>query len=626
MAKPIVLNAFQYFDSNGNPAAGYKIHTYIPRTTTPKVTYIDATEASQNENPITLDNNGRGSIWASGPLKLVIYDTNGALVETRDDVETSLSVAYRETFSGTGAQTVFTTSVDLGTEEAALMVFINGDDTLDFTINGTSLIFGSAPPSGTNNIHVYAPSANVGAAVGAAQQAVAAQEAAEVAQELAEGAQGAAETSATNAQTSATNAANSATSAAESAATVADAVDSTKALSFRYNFNTALVQSEYLLLNSGDNILLNSGDELLLNAQDGSAAPTAGILTINSVNVEDATQIVINYISADDDTPNIEDYINQWDDSTSATKGHIFIRKDGGTAIFEVTGSITDNGDYATIPVVLVSSAGSLADDDPIWLSFTPKGDAGDGNADQGLENIVNQSTALPAEDDYLPFADVSNANIPKKATILDIVNVGILDQDNFASNSANHAPSQQSTKAYVDAAIATNVNSPYRVGQECEYAEMDDFLDVFGGTWLLQDGRDVSRTVNSLLFTKIGTVYGVGDNSTTFGIGDFRARSVIYQNNSSLPNGENSSYSTRDAGDSGGEEEHTQTSSELRQHNHSLSVTGRADTTNNAAIGNSSSLGTATTNNAGSSSPMNVMHPFIVTNTNRFIYAGVLS
>jgi len=41
---------------------------------------------------------------------------------------------------------------------------------------------------------------------------------------------------------------------------------------------------------------------------------------------------------------------------------------------------------------------------------------------------------------------------------------------------------------------------------------------------WLLCDGSDVSRTVESNLFDVIGTTFGVGDGSTTFGLPDLRS------------------------------------------------------------------------------------------------------
>jgi microcystin-dependent protein len=45
---------------------------------------------------------------------------------------------------------------------------------------------------------------------------------------------------------------------------------------------------------------------------------------------------------------------------------------------------------------------------------------------------------------------------------------------------------------------------------------------------WLLCDGAAISRTTYANLFTAIGTVYGVGDGSTTFNLPDLRGRSIF--------------------------------------------------------------------------------------------------
>ena len=45
---------------------------------------------------------------------------------------------------------------------------------------------------------------------------------------------------------------------------------------------------------------------------------------------------------------------------------------------------------------------------------------------------------------------------------------------------------------------------------------------------WLLCDGSNISRTTYSALFSVISTTYGVGDNSTTFGIPDLQNRLPI--------------------------------------------------------------------------------------------------
>jgi len=65
----------------------------------------------------------------------------------------------------------------------------------------------------------------------------------------------------------------------------------------------------------------------------------------------------------------------------------------------------------------------------------------------------------------------------------------------------------------------------------------------AFGGAaapdagWLLCDGSDVNRTTYARLFAAIGTAYGTGNGSTTFGLPDLRDRVLLGKgsNNSTL-------------------------------------------------------------------------------------------
>jgi microcystin-dependent protein len=79
---------------------------------------------------------------------------------------------------------------------------------------------------------------------------------------------------------------------------------------------------------------------------------------------------------------------------------------------------------------------------------------------------------------------------------------------------------------------------------------------------WLICDGSAISRTTYSLLFTVIGTTYGVGDGSTTFNIPNLQGRVVF---------GRDSGQTEFDVlGETGGEKKHTLITAELASHTHS--------------------------------------------------------
>lgn len=183
----------QFFDDDGAPLAGGKVYTYTATGTftVPKATYTTAAGTIEQDNPIILDASGRptlgnGSIWLSGTYDFKVTDSLDNIIETTLGVTafTTLpesSPAYFQSFSGTGAQTAFTTSSDLGTDEKAIFVWVDAgagkgydiQSPTAYTINGTALSFNSAPAVGTGNIYVSAPSLLVGAASSAAADAAA---------------------------------------------------------------------------------------------------------------------------------------------------------------------------------------------------------------------------------------------------------------------------------------------------------------------------------------------------------------------------------------------------------------------------------------------------------------------
>jgi microcystin-dependent protein len=78
---------------------------------------------------------------------------------------------------------------------------------------------------------------------------------------------------------------------------------------------------------------------------------------------------------------------------------------------------------------------------------------------------------------------------------------------------------------------------------------------------WLSCDGANISRTTYAALFAIIGTTYGAGDGSTTFGLPNMKGR---------IPVGFDSAQTEFDAlGETGGAKTHTLTSAEMPSHTH---------------------------------------------------------
>lgn len=89
---------------------------------------------------------------------------------------------------------------------------------------------------------------------------------------------------------------------------------------------------------------------------------------------------------------------------------------------------------------------------------------------------------------------------------------------------------------------------------------------------WLLCSGANVSRTTYNALWLLIGTTYGAGDGTSTFGLPDLRGRVVVALDNMGGTDAARLSVSNT-LGGSGGAQTHTLTTTEIPKHTHSFSV-----------------------------------------------------
>ena len=135
---------------------------------------------------------------------------------------------------------------------------------------------------------------------------------------------------------------------------------------------------------------------------------------------------------------------------------------------------------------------------------------------------------------------------------------------------------------------------------------------DTVPENWLLCDGQAVSRTDYALLFSIIGTTYGVGDGSTTFNLPNLKGRVAV---------GKDSTQTEFDTlGETGGEKTHTQTIAEMPEHFHGSGLAGAGSETGYGIsytytteyrVYNGDDFITRT----GNGQPMNNLQPYQVTN-----------
>jgi microcystin-dependent protein len=121
---------------------------------------------------------------------------------------------------------------------------------------------------------------------------------------------------------------------------------------------------------------------------------------------------------------------------------------------------------------------------------------------------------------------------------------------------------------------------------------------------WLLCQGQAVNRTANAALFAAIGTTWGAGDGSTTFGLPDLRGRAPIGA-------GTGPSLSARTLGATGGAETHVLSIAEMPAHTHTFGTSGSGG----GGISSGGQSAPQNTSSQGSGAAHNNMQPFAVVN-----------
>lgn len=113
-----------------------------------------------------------------------------------------------------------------------------------------------------------------------------------------------------------------------------------------------------------------------------SGDPGAGYLGFDNATLSSATAIRISETDAAGAA--VGPMLALWDDSTSTTKGTLYIYKVGDLTTFccfQVTGSLTDNGDYDSMSGTYVADGGTFAENDQLAVLFVASGQKGDTGA-----------------------------------------------------------------------------------------------------------------------------------------------------------------------------------------------------------------------------------------------------
>lgn len=166
---------------------------------------------------------------------------------------------------------------------------------------------------------------------------------------------------------------------------------------------------------------------------------------------------------------------------------------------------------------------------------------------------------------------------------------------------------------------LQTNIeNVIMPIGAGCDY-----YGSNLPTNFLWADGTAISRTDYSELFAIIGTIYGAGDGSTTFNLPDKRERVTVMKMVGSTQGTTGATMDT--LGAKGGEFKHTLSNSELNAHFHDYddntlgsyisNPIGYLSSTGTIPVGRAYENSDFTSSHSGSSTPFNVLQPYLVCN-----------
>lgn len=247
------------------------------------------------------------------------------------------------------------------------------------------------------------------------------------------------------------------------------------------------------------------------NTDTATTDPTTGHLKINNAARASATEL---YISETDGNSNaLAGLLATFDDGTSTIRGRIHLTDPSSAAnyfIFNITGTLSDNGTWDTFTIAHVASGGSFTNNLPLRLVFIPKGDKGDTGAagqDAGFKFLFNSGiSGDPTTGKYL-F---------NNATFLSATSVSIHETDaNSNSLAALLATLDDSNSSYKTLVIAQKVGSTAYFTFFITGAITDNgSYDSFPITPVASAGSISNGDAFNLNFARVGDKGTIGKNA----------------------------------------------------------------------------------------------------------------
>ncbi|RTL52892.1 MAG: hypothetical protein EKK40_07015 [Bradyrhizobiaceae bacterium] len=145
-----------------------------------------------------------------------------------------------------------------------------------------------------------------------------------------------------------------------------------------------------------------------------SSDPTSGYIKVNNASLASATALYIS--ETDADSNGLSALLATWDDSTNIVKGQVKFTKvtaPANFAIYNISGTLTDNGTWDTFAISAVSTNGSLSADDYLSVEFVRSGDKG---ADGAGTGDVTSNTSSSVDGEIALFNSTTGKQIKRAA------------------------------------------------------------------------------------------------------------------------------------------------------------------------------------------------------------------
>lgn len=116
-------------DRSGGVLAGGSVYTYAAGTNVFKALYLDRDKTAPTTGPVTLDSEGKATVYADGLYKFVIKDSSGVTIKTLDDLS----------FADLVGETSFAAPVTITSTTAPQLTIARGSHTVEVSLDASGV-------------------------------------------------------------------------------------------------------------------------------------------------------------------------------------------------------------------------------------------------------------------------------------------------------------------------------------------------------------------------------------------------------------------------------------------------------------------------------------------------------